>query len=330
MQKGRSLSTGCVLCHQGAKMVLFLSGLCPRSCWYCPLSKERKERDVIYANERRIHTPEEAASVARLMSALGTGITGGEPLSVPQRLQEYARFLKREFGNSHHIHLYTGMAPAREDLSGLVGLVDEIRMHPPQEIWDRIVDTPYMEAAHNARVLGFSVGFEVPSLPGIDSLESMLPFLDFMNINELEWGETNAVAMRERRMVLDDGVHNAVSGARGWARRLTGHPKVHWCSSRFKDSVQLRKRLLRVAKNTARPFDQITRDGTILYGLLENEGVVPALFHQLEPDMYEEKDGAFETAWWVLTEFGNQIEGKKTIIERYPDRGLVVEVTPIE
>ncbi|OPX66306.1 MAG: hypothetical protein A4E37_02258 [Methanoregulaceae archaeon PtaB.Bin056] len=329
MQKGWSLSAGCKLCHQGAKMVLFLTGLCPRSCWYCPLSTERKERDVIYANERRIHTPEEAGSVARRMSALGTGITGGEPLSVPGRLQEYAKYLKREFGTSHHIHLYTGLAPERDHLSALVGLVDEIRMHPPPEIWDGIVDTPYREAALTAGSMGFSVGFEVPSLPGIGSLAPMLPFLDFMNINELEWGESNAVAMRERRMVLEDGVHNAVSGARGWAASLIGHPKVHWCSSRFKDSVQLRKRLLRVAKNTARPFDQITRDGTILYGVLESRGVVPPLFHQLEPDMYEQRDGALETAWWVLTEFADQIEGKKTIVERYPDRGLVVEVTPV-
>jgi len=180
-----------------------------------------------------------------------------------------------------------------------------------------------------AREMGFSVGIEVPSLPGIGSLEVMLPFLDFLNINELEWGETNAGAMRERRLVPEDGVHNAVSGARGWAKGLIGRQKVHWCSSRFKDSVQLRKRLLRVARNTARPFDQITRDGTVLYGVLENRGVVPPLFHQLEPDMYELREGAVETAWWVITEFSDQLGGEKSIVERYPDRGLVVEVTPV-
>ena len=329
MPRDRSLSRGCVLCHQGAKMVLFVTGLCPRSCWYCPLSRERKGKDVIYANEKRIHTPEEAAGVARLMSAFGTGITGGEPLIVLDRVQQFSRHLKTEFGESHHIHLYTGIAPGREQLLDLQGLVDEIRMHPPYETWDRILESGYKEAACTAREMEFSVGIEVPSLPGIGSLEVMLPFLDFLNINELEWGETNAGAMRERRLVPEDGVHNAVSGARGWAKSLISRQKVHWCSSRFKDSVQLRKRLLRVARNTARPFDQITRDGTVLYGTLENGGVVPPLFRQLEPDMYEVREGAIETAWWVITEFSNQLAGEKSIVERYPDRGLVVEVTPV-
>ncbi|MCU0631642.1 MAG: radical SAM protein [Methanolinea sp.] len=329
MVKERSLPRGCVLCYQGAKMVLFITGRCPRSCWYCPLSRERKDKDIIYANERRIQAPEEAAEVARLMSAMGTGITGGEPLIALGRVVSYSTHLKEEFGESHHIHLYTGLAPGKEVFLDLKGVVDEIRMHPPPDLWQEIGRTEYVESARIARGMGFSVGIEVPSLPGIGSLDAMLPFLDFLNVNELEWGESNAVAMRERNMVLEDGVHNAVSGARDWARSLLCHPKVHWCSSRFKDSVQLRKRLLRVARNTARAFDQITRDGTILYGVLESKGSISPFFNQLEPNMYEVREGTVETAWWVITEFSDQLEGVKTIVERYPDRGLVVEVTPV-
>lgn len=329
MVKKKVLSRGCVLCYKGAKMVLFITGICPRACWYCPLSRERKDRDVIYANERHITTPEEAGETARQMSALGTGITGGEPLGNLDRVVAFSRHLKHEFGNNHHIHLYTGLAPGKETLLSLSGLVDEIRMHPPVDIWEGIEGTEYRQSVDIAREMGFSVGIEVPSLPGIGHLETMLPLVDFLNINELEWGETNAVAMRERNMILADGVHNAVRGGREWSGCLLNHPKVHWCSSRFKDSVQLRKRLLRVARNTARPFDQVTLDGTILYGVWEHRGALPQFFHQLEPDMYEVKDGAVETAWWVITEFSDQLAGEKNIIERYPNRGLVVEVTPI-
>ena len=45
--------------------------------------------------------------------------------------------------------------------------------------------------------------------------------------------------------------------------------------------------------------------------------------------MYEVREGAIETAWWVITEFSDQLAGEKSIVERYPDRGLVVEVTPV-
>ena len=119
------------------------------------------------------------------------------------------------------------------------GLVDEIRMHPPRECWDTIADTAYIRSAQRAKEMGFDVGIEVPALPGLELLIPALPYLDFLNINELEWGETNADEMRERGYELADGVHNAVSGARVWADALLKDEKVHWCASSFKDSVQL-------------------------------------------------------------------------------------------
>ncbi|RPJ52981.1 MAG: radical SAM protein, partial [Methanobacteriota archaeon] len=69
-------SKGCALCCQGAKMVLFITGRCHRSCWYCPISRERSGQDVIYANDRPIRALPEIIEEAELMSALGTGITG--------------------------------------------------------------------------------------------------------------------------------------------------------------------------------------------------------------------------------------------------------------
>lgn len=310
-------------------MVLFITGVCRRTCWYCPLSSGRKGKDIVYANERRIEDPGDAIEVARRMSALGTGITGGEPLLRLDRVISYCRELKREFSPSHQIHLYTGMAPVREDLEAMSGLVDEVRLHPPRDCWEAIADSEYLESAAIARELGFDVGFEVPSLPGIEHLAAALPALDFLNINELEWGESNADGMRSRGHLLADGIHNAVEGAWGWARPLLPEQKVHWCSSTFKDSVQLRKRLLRIARNTARSFDEITEDGTILYGILECTGDAPPLIQDLGSDMYEIRDGQVETAWWVITRYAENLPGRKSILERYPDRGLIVEVTPI-
>jgi uncharacterized protein len=325
----QKLSDGCILCHQGAKMVLFVTGLCPRNCWYCPLSAERKDLDVVFANDRRVRTPADIIDEAEIMSALGTGVTGGEPLLVPERVAEYCRLLKERFGKEHHIHLYTGIAPDREVLELLVGLVDEIRLHPPPEVWSSIMDSEYAHSAVIAKELGFSIGIEVPSLPGLHYLIPALPLLDFLNINELEWGETCAEAMRDMGLEPEDGLHNAVKGARAWADELCGHEKVHWCSSSFKDSVQLRERLKRIAANTARTFEEVTDDGTVVYGVLEPEGDFDTALLG-EEDEFETYDSRIELAWWVLAERCEALPGKKYIVERYPNGGMVVEVTPLE
>ena len=132
------LSEGCRLCQEGAKMVLFVTGLCPKSCFYCPLSDERRGKDLVFANERSIKNDEDLLKEAELMNALGTGITGGEPLLKIERVLHYIRILKASFGKEHHIHLYTSLAPDRQVLEKLADAgLDEIRLHPPQEMLER-------------------------------------------------------------------------------------------------------------------------------------------------------------------------------------------------
>jgi len=341
-----SLSSGCILCHQGAKMVLFVTGRCGRSCWYCPLSSERKGTDTVYANEHPVDIPAQIIETAEKMSALGTGITGGEPLLCLDKVTEYCRLLKNRFGPGHQIHLYTAKAPTESELKRMKGLVDEIRLHPPHDSWKEILGSEFIESAQRAKALGFDIGIEVPALPGLEYLIPALPYLDFLNINELEWGETNAYAMRERGYELADELHNAIDGARGWAEELLQHEKVHWCSSAFKDSVQLRERLKRIARNTARPFDEITEDGTVVYGVLEIPpadgnrepardltGILASAAawcgENFGPESYELFPDRIETAWWLLAEHADKLPGEKAVVERYPDRGMVVERTPL-
>jgi len=324
-----SKAEGCELCHLGAKMVLFITGTCHRRCWYCPLSPERSGHDLVFANERPVMEPGDFLDEARLMGALGTSITGGEPFLVPDRVASYCRILKETFGMEHHIHLYTGMAPTREMLVPLVGLVDEIRLHPPQEGWKGIPASPYARSLELARSLGFAVGIEVPALPGIPALTAILPLVDFLNINELEWGGINADEMRNRGYIPEDSIHNAVKGSHRWTKDLPHKAKVHWCSSRFKDAVQLRERLKRIAARTARPFDEVTADGTIIYGVLEPDRPLPPDRLGLQEGSFEECDGRIELSPKVLRKQARRLPGKKYILERYPNRGVVVEVTPL-
>jgi pyruvate formate-lyase activating enzyme-like uncharacterized protein len=327
----RYVAPGCTLCREGAKLVLFVTGRCERDCWYCPLSVERKETDRVFANDREVEGEADLLAEVEVMAALGTGVTGGEPLLAPERVVRYCRALKEKYGPEHQIHLYTGRAPSDDELMPLVGLVDELRLHPPFEDWPRIMETPYPGAIRRTRALGFAIGVEVPSLPGIEHLAPLLPLVDFFNVNELEWGETNAGEMRRRELTLAGPLGNAIEGARDWARPLFDHEKVRLCSSSFKDAVQLRERMRRIAERTARSFDEVTEDGTVVYAVLRPEGdlveAIAAL--ELDADEYGVVEGGIELAWWRLAEDRASVRGEKTIVERYPNRGMIVEVIPL-
>lgn len=327
----RYVAPGCTFCREGAKLVLFVTGRCDRGCWYCPLSAERKGADRVWANDREVVADDDLLAEARAMSALGTGVTGGDPLVVLDRVVHYCRLLRAAFGPEHQVHLYTGRAPTDDELRSLVGLVDELRLHPPHDDWSCILDTPYPDAIRRARALGFAIGVEVPSLPGIEGLRPLLPLVDFLNINELEWGEASADGMRARGLELAEQHGNAVVGAREWARPLFGDEKVRYCSSSFKDAVQLRERMIRIAVNTARPFDEVTGDGTVICGQIRPadgvDSVVAAL--GLEDGEYAVVDGGVELAWERLAAARAAVKGEKAIVERYPNRGMVVEVIPL-
>lgn len=98
-----------------------------------------------------------------------------------------------------------------------------------------------------------------------------------MNLNELEFSETNAKEMKKRGYVLIDDESNTVFGSAETAKKAfdacdfgSGEcAKMNFCSSRYKDAVQLRLRLLRTARQNARSFDEITEDGTIIFGRIK-------------------------------------------------------------
>ncbi|MDY0266356.1 MAG: radical SAM protein [Methanimicrococcus sp.] len=147
----RFLTNGCLCCRKGAKMVLFVTGVCHKDCFFCPLSEDRKNKDVIFANERAVYSDSDVLDEAHSMSAEGTGITGGEPLLETGRVLHYIRLLKEEFGNAHHIHLYTATAPNEKMIKDLAGAgLDEIRFHPPVELWKKLDGSAYEKSLRAA------------------------------------------------------------------------------------------------------------------------------------------------------------------------------------
>ncbi len=278
------LSPACRQCAEGQKLVLFVSGLCRFRCFYCPVSPTRNQLDVVYANERRVTCDADVLDEARSIGAAGTGITGGDPLGVVDRVEHYVRLLKSEFGAGHNIHLYTH-EPNPEKLARLAAAgLDEFRLHIPHYLWGPLSSDggAYRSVLEQAPAWGVRRGVEIPVLPEKEAeLRRLLRALDrigvdFVNLNELEFSETNEEKMRSRGYRVDPRNGWGVRGSRAVAERIVREMRlsvpVHYCSSRFKDGVQLRQRLLRRAERTAPAFAERTGDGTVLLGIVEATG----------------------------------------------------------
>lgn len=322
-------------------MVLFITGICPKDCFYCPVSDERRA-DITYANERKVICDRDVLDEALQMDALGTGITGGEPLIRKEKVVHYIRLLKERFGSQHHIHLYTSMTPDRDTLQELAEAgLDEIRFHPPVNIWDKLEETGYANSIRHANDLGMKTGIEIPSVKGAEVIGIFANNLGcFLNLNELEFSDTNSDAMKKLGYGLADDMSNAVAGSKEYALEAVNKcDRIHFCSSSYKDAVQLRKRLLRIAENTARSFDEIGEEGTIYYGHIEcvnndQEAVYEELKKiEVPVDMMEMTSNGIDISWWILEDIAEYIrkpDRKLCIIERYPfEEGLIVEKIPL-
>lgn len=266
-------SEGCRLCSLGSKMVLFITGKCDSNCFYCPIMKEKRQ-DVIFANEQKIKSVDQAILEAKMISALGVGITGGDPSLTLDRVSNYITALKREFGNKFHCHLYTSHALNKEDLKQLyTSGLDEIRFHPPS----LILTDKIKESIKLAKSFNWKIGFEIPVIPGeLDKIVEIIDFsinsdLNFINLNELEITEANIEKMNKMGFRVKNNLSAAVLGSDKLAKELLKKYRkfpitIHYCSARYKDRIQLKNRLIRRAKNYARDFDEITNEGLLVRG----------------------------------------------------------------
>lgn len=269
----RDITEGCRLCFKGAKLVLFVTGLCTKDCWYCPISPEKYKKDVVFANERPVKSDQDIIAEAREMSAEGAGITGGEPLLKIDRCAHYIKLLKKEFGPKFHIHLYTyGDLATTENIRKLEGAgLDEIRFHLFGN-FERIL--PALKSK-------IKTGVEIPALP--ENKAEILKLIDFLgqhgvaflNLNEFEFSDRNyeELAKRGHKQVHD--LTYATRGSREFAEEIMQYAEkntklaVHFCPVQLKSRVQLTNRLKRRAKNLKRDFEKITPDGLIKKGIVE-------------------------------------------------------------
>ena len=350
---------GCRHCLLGGKLVLYITGACDVGCPYCPIPTDRQGISDAFVNERRITSFEDVVDESKKINAEGVGITGGDPMKVPQKTITYIKRLKQIFGKDYHIHLYTsgfyflnGKDYLLKELyeAGL----DEIRFHPKN-----IRSRPVWEIAKKALQYDWDVGFEVPCIPGKEKdILELIKFADenkfkFVNLNEYEFTEANFENLSVRGFIASSS-NSAVKGSRETAikilkkaQRFTKHVVVHFCTSGSKDSIQLRQRFRRRAHNIKKPYHEVTEDGLLLYAraVFVTKDAYEDFLETL-PDFFDVPSHMFEAfpdtltvhlPWYVLEEIASDVKAiykehirELAIIEQFPiENGMITRLDPL-
>jgi uncharacterized protein len=341
------LPLGCIQCREGAKLVLFITGLCDKECFYCPVSRNKMYRDVMFANERPVHVGDWSGVLDEcdLIQAKGAGITGGDPMVVPDRVVEALRTLKARYGPEFHTHLYTSCAFDTAWIAKLkdAGL-DEIRFHPDARDYARMPESWHHAAIVESLRVGLTVTVEIPCIPGkADDIVALAVYLEGigahgLNLNELEFSDPNIANLKRFGYQPANDETQSVAGSRDtalevlerWKQRgAVGQPgtgrrsstfAVHFCSSPYKDAIQLMQRFRRRAANVARPFEEQGDEGTLTFGVLQPKPGVEA--GEVAERLRSEYDVPAE---WVAV-LGDRIETAPWVAEELADAGELTEL----
>lgn len=351
------IADGCQSCVLGQKLVIFITGLCGQHCWYCPVSDQKMRKDVIYANERPVHSEADLIQEAEESGAMGAGITGGDPLVKVERCAHYTWLLKEHFGKDFHVHLYTPLQLVNEERLRILyesGL-DEIRFHPYLD------DKTWWPRIELARKFPWKVGVEIPAIPGEEKAISELIYyikdkVDFLNLNELEVSDNLAwqEAFKTKHIKCKDNSSYGVTGSEQTAMNLIKLTaklglRTHFCTSKSKDAIQHGNRVKRRAERMKKPYDLVDDEGMLTRGAIYTDLVPCTNYYGILKHMpSEEKQSRLLklsklkqslqkkfnipndlievdpqklrilTGGWIVQEIHKKIKNKSAIVTEYP------------
>jgi hypothetical protein len=171
----------------------------------------------------------------------------------------------------------------------------------------------------------------------------------WVNLNELEFSERNCSAFRKRGYEVKNDISAGVKGSERTAVKIIRmaqkkdlHIGVHYCSVSFKDGVQLKNRIKRRAQHIAKPYDIITKDGTLIKGTiyptrgtLQHASTILQKTYNVPPHLLfiDTEKKRVELAAWLLQKIAPKLVKlgyRCFIVEEYPtaDR-LEVERRPV-
>lgn len=272
----KEICEGCKFCVKGEKLVLFVGGKCSRSCWYCSLSKNRKNSKLTYANERKIKNKKELIKEAIESNSKGAGITGGDPILYFRKTIYYAKALKKKFGKSFHIHIYLPPNLVNENkLKKLNKYINEVRFHPSFLIDNNkeLKREEINKIKIASRIFGIkNTGVELPLIPEkkkeiYEYIKNLEGVISFANLNEFEISETNFKTLTKTNTLNSDTytVRGSISSGKEIIKKAIKDKlkiKVHLCTAKTKDVFQYINRL---KNHKILPFGNKTKGGTVIY-----------------------------------------------------------------
>jgi pyruvate formate-lyase activating enzyme-like uncharacterized protein len=264
------LSPGCVICSRGGWGCSFINRLCNRACFFCKRDHEGLVGDMPPETMGYVfRSPAEHVDYVRSLGIQGVGFSGGEPLLESGRVLAHVGALRRAFGRSLYLWMYTnGDRVTREILLALrdAGL-DEIRFNLAARGYD-------LAPLLLAREILPTVTVEIPVIPeDFVRVRDLLPELqaaavDFLNLHQLSHFKQSfrTLAARGYRAAPDSGL--TVPGSEECALALMLHASdsglrlpINYCSCRYRELYQARGARMQRARAALRPGEEITDAG---------------------------------------------------------------------
>jgi pyruvate formate-lyase activating enzyme-like uncharacterized protein len=352
------ISPSCKSCLAGRMLVIGVTELCHRGCYYCPNPEERADKS--YVGDHILRDDTDLLRGAELIEASAACLTGGEPLLRVERTLRFITILKKGLGDGFHLHLYTSLTDVSDDVLRRlcdVGL-DEVRFH--------LHDPTETGGLERALRLPWRVGIEIPCIPSpygqVSQIVGAGRNLDvrFVNLNEFhmapsnydrlcEMGfepaeplplelEGNPVTEEQRRALLSDTRYLSrvqVVGSRELAMKLLADaeswdrsaPWLHFCSSNSKFSVQKINRDKRRALAVAKPCDDVTDTGMLLFGriICKDEQMAEAVWLDLKTLFGLSESRLRRTGRLVELPWHRAARLKRQIVERFPEVSVVIQ-----
>jgi uncharacterized protein len=263
------LSPGCSLCLAGQWGCNFINSSCTRNCFFCPqdrtLTYERPSRtdSMVFQN------PTDHVAYIGMMKLKGVAFSGGEPLLAMDRLLAHINAIRKAFGDSIYIWIYTnGDLVDAETLSILKkSEINEIRFDLSARDYDI---TPLI----HARRFIPRVSIEIPAIPEDTEMVKGLmkewgkAGVDHLNIHQLVATPFNYRTFRNRSYHILHQPGTPVYESEISALNIIKYTlksgitlPVHYCSESYKSRYYKSAYRSNMAHLLGKSFEQVTEKG---------------------------------------------------------------------